>query len=147
MPFKRLRARLTDFLFIHFCARRAALKLRSFLPLIGMTEGESLVIASPGATCGQTYLFGFTTPVFQCEVFLKKDGGWVAEKFLLTINSSGELQVGAGDGCELLPMSYSDPRARPVLEFLKSIWFAWPYTVYMSSTQEQIKARTPGMRA
>lgn len=151
MPFKRLLARLTNFLFIVLFAKRAARKLRSSLPLLGMTQNEALVIASPGVTCGQTILSGFTTPIFRCEVFIKRMDGWVAEQFYIRVGHNGlltRLPIDWETASEKVEedLSFFSPRAQPVVAFLKSISFAWPFTIYMVSTPEQILARQPALK-
>lgn len=140
MPFKRILLHPFDFFFCTFLAPRLARKLRTYLPLLGMTRGESLVVASSGYTCGQALLSGFTVPVFYCEVFEKTKKGWETHKVTIAVTATGRLNI-LGDG--VTPISFRDARARPLVQFLKTIWFIWPYTIYMTATAEQISMRQP----
>lgn len=146
MPFKSLLSNLFHFFFVHFLARRMAAKLRSHIALLGMTDKQSLVIASPGKSSGMSYLSGFTIPTFRCDVFLpKKGGGWVAHRLTMYVTEQNRLAIETDKKMETI--SFTDARAYPVVQFLKTILFAWPYTIYMVASETQIADRQPPMRA
>lgn len=134
-------AKLFHFLFVHFLARRAAGKLRSHLPLLGMENDQVMVVASPGKRAGQIYLQGFGTPKLSFGYFLRTAKGYEALNLTVFVNARNRLELETPDGME--PLSFRDPRALPVVEFLKTICFFWSYTLYMTASLAQVRAREP----
>lgn len=142
---KKIATMLLDFIFIVFFARRAAAKLRAQLPMLGMTSDQALVIACPCKNSGQLYLRGFGIPRLEFDLFLRGKKGWEGQKLAVCVTPKNRLQLETKPG-ETEPLSFFDPRAKPVVQFLKSIWVVWPYTLYMTASHTQIAARAPSWK-
>lgn len=142
---KKLIRRVLDSLFILIFARRAALRLRSYLPLLGMTADEMLMIPAQTGSSGVVKLTGFTTPTISFDAFHNEGKkGWKAEYYKIFVNAKGRLERETSDGVEVI--SFFDSRALPVVRFLQSITLFWPYSIYMTIEQSQYARRLPPVK-
>lgn len=136
MALEKILTRIINFLFIRYFVRKAASRLRNNLPRLAMTENQSIVIASPAKNAGQIRLSGFGTPRFRYDVFIADADGFKAVAMEVYVNRRNRLDMKTEKGLENL--SFTDVRCRPIVEFLKTIWAVFPYTLYMAKTEEEL---------